>query len=41
VLSPTEVWPYVFHGWFLVAVMYGAAITGWGRKLVDDPPTGQ
>ncbi len=31
--SPTEVWPYVFHGWFLVVVMYTAAITGFGRKV--------
>lgn len=33
VVGPTEVWPYVFHGWFLVIVMYAAAITGFGRKL--------
>jgi Na+/H+ antiporter NhaC len=31
--SPTEVWPFVFHGWFLVVVMYTAAITGFGRKM--------
>ena len=33
VVSPTEVWPYVFHGWILVAVMYTVALTGWGRKF--------
>ncbi|MBT3181028.1 MAG: Na+/H+ antiporter NhaC family protein [Deltaproteobacteria bacterium] len=33
VISPTEVWPYVFHGWILVFVMLIAAITGFGRKL--------
>jgi Na+/H+ antiporter NhaC len=36
VVSPTEVWPYVFHGWFLVVVMYTAAITGFGRKIKGD-----
>ncbi len=33
VVSPTEVWPFVFHGWILVTVMYTAALTGWGRKF--------
>lgn len=32
VVSPTEVWPYVFHGWFLILVMFIAAATGFGRK---------
>jgi Na+/H+ antiporter NhaC len=31
VVSPTEVWPYVLHGWFLAAVMLIAALTGYGR----------
>jgi len=31
VVSPTEVWPFVFHGWFLAAVMLIAALTGFGR----------
>ncbi len=31
VVSPTQVWPYVLHGWFLAAVMLIAAITGFGR----------
>jgi Na+/H+ antiporter NhaC len=31
VVSPTEVWPFVFHGWFLAAVMLIAAFTGFGR----------
>lgn len=31
--SPTEVWPYVFHGWLLAAVMLMAAITGYGRRF--------
>jgi Na+/H+ antiporter NhaC len=32
VVTPTEVWPYVLHGWFLAAVMLLAAITGFGRR---------
>ncbi len=31
VVAPTEVWPFVFHGWFLAIVMLVAAITGFGR----------
>jgi len=38
VVPPTEVWPYVFHGWFLVTVMFLAAVTGFGRKMMDDTP---
>jgi len=30
-VSPTEVWPFVLHGWFLALVMLIAAITGFGR----------
>jgi len=32
VVSPTEVWPFVFHGWFLAGVMLVACITGFGRR---------
>ncbi len=38
-VNPTDVWPYVFHGWLLVAVMYGAAITGFGRKFEEPQAT--
>ncbi|UCH84593.1 MAG: Na+/H+ antiporter NhaC family protein [Candidatus Latescibacterota bacterium] len=31
-VSPTQVWPFVLHGWFLAAVMLIAAITGFGRR---------
>ena len=31
VVSPTEVWQYVLHGWFLAAIMLIAALTGFGR----------
>lgn len=31
VIDPTQVWPYVFHGWFLAGVMLIAAVTGFGR----------
>jgi Na+/H+ antiporter NhaC len=30
-VSPTDVWPFVLHGWFLAIVMLVAAITGFGR----------
>jgi Na+/H+ antiporter NhaC len=30
-VAPTEVWPYVLHGWFLAGLMLIAAITGFGR----------
>lgn len=33
-VPPTEVWPFVVHGWLLAAVMLTAAITGLGRRYV-------
>ncbi len=33
VVDPFTVFPYVFHGWFLVAIMFFAAYTGWGLRL--------
>lgn len=35
-VNPAAVWPYVFHGWFLVAVFIIAAWTGFGREYVSD-----
>ncbi len=35
-VNPINVWPYVFHGWFLVAVFLFAAWTGYGREYVAD-----
>ncbi|MFC7203707.1 Na+/H+ antiporter NhaC family protein [Haloferax namakaokahaiae] len=35
-VNPASVWPYVFHGWFLVAVFLFAAWTGYGREYVSD-----
>ena len=32
-VPPTEVWPFVLHGWFLAAVMLIAALTGFGRTF--------
>ncbi|SEA02437.1 Na+/H+ antiporter NhaC [Thalassobacillus cyri] len=32
VVSPTEVFPYVFQGWGLLIVMLVAALTGWGLR---------
>lgn len=36
VIPTTDVWPYVFHGWFLVIVMFGASITGIGRRYIGE-----
>ena len=36
VVNPIEVVPYVFHGWFLVAIFVVAAITGFGREYIPD-----
>lgn len=33
VVAPTSVFPFVFHGWFLVIVMLIAALTGWGLRF--------
>ncbi len=33
-INPVEVVPFVFHGWFLVIVMFIAAYTGWGRRYI-------
>ncbi len=33
VIPPTDVWPYVLHGWFLAGVMLLAALTGFGRTF--------
>ncbi|WP_117591367.1 Na+/H+ antiporter NhaC family protein [Haloprofundus halophilus] len=35
-VNPASVWPYVFHGWFLVGVFVFAAVTGYGREYVPD-----
>lgn len=41
VVSPTQVWPWVLHGWFLALTMLVAAITGFGRQYeaADGSPT--
>jgi len=36
IVNPAAVFPYVFHGWFLVAVFVAAAMTGFGREYVSD-----
>ncbi|WP_144901268.1 Na+/H+ antiporter NhaC family protein [Halobellus captivus] len=36
VVNPASVFPFVFHGWFLVAVFLFAAWTGYGREYVSD-----
>ncbi|WP_135533580.1 Na+/H+ antiporter NhaC family protein [Halostella pelagica] len=36
VVNPADVFPFVFHGWLLVAVFLIAAITGFGREYVHD-----
>jgi Na+/H+ antiporter NhaC len=35
-VNPAAVWPYVFHGWFLVGVFVLAALTGYGLEYVPD-----
>jgi len=41
VVNPIEVVPYVFHGWFLVAIFVLAAITGFGREYIPDRVSGK
>jgi Na+/H+ antiporter NhaC len=36
VISTTKVWPYVFHGWLLVLIMFVAALTGFGRRYIGE-----
>jgi Na+/H+ antiporter NhaC len=36
IVNPVEVFPYVFHGWLLVAVFVVAAFTGFGREYLID-----
>ena len=36
VVNPAAVFPYVFHGWFLVTVFLLAALTGFGLEYVSD-----
>ncbi|CQR48396.1 Malate-2H(+)/Na(+)-lactate antiporter [Paraliobacillus sp. PM-2] len=31
-VNPTDVFPFVFQGWFLVIVMFVSAITSWGLR---------
>jgi Na+/H+ antiporter NhaC len=33
IVGPTEVFPFVFQGWFLLLVMLIAALTGWGLRF--------
>lgn len=35
-VPPTQVWPFVLHGWFLAAVMLIAALTGFGRTYAAE-----
>lgn len=39
IVAPTEVFPFVFQGWLLAAIMLMAAITGWGRRY--EGPNGE
>lgn len=36
VVEPIRAWPWVFHGWLLVAVFLFAALTGFGREYTTD-----
>ena len=35
-VNPAEVWPFVFHGWFLFGVFLVSALTGFGLEYVSD-----
>ncbi len=35
-VNPAEVWPFVFHGWFLFGVFLLSALTGFGLEYVSD-----
>lgn len=41
VVAPVDVFPYVFHGWLLVAVFLFAAWTGFGREYNSDRMSGE
>jgi len=36
VVNPVQVWPYVFHGWFLFGVFLLCALTGFGLEYTTD-----
>jgi len=36
VVSPIQVWPFVFHGWLLFGVFVVAAVTGYGLEYTTD-----
>ncbi|WP_160134348.1 Na+/H+ antiporter NhaC family protein [Halococcus salsus] len=35
-VNPAQVWPFVFHGWFLFFVFVVAALSGFGLEYVSD-----
>ncbi|USZ68890.1 Na+/H+ antiporter NhaC family protein [Halorussus salilacus] len=35
-VNPAEVWPFVFHGWFLFGIFVLSALTGFGLEYVSD-----
>lgn len=39
IVNPIQVWPFVFHGWLLLAVFVIAALTGFGREYTSDRGT--
>jgi Na+/H+ antiporter NhaC len=36
VVNPVDVWPFVFHGWFLFGVFVISALTGFGLEYTSD-----
>jgi Na+/H+ antiporter NhaC len=36
VVTPIQVWPFVFHGWLLFGVFLVAAVTGYGLEYTTD-----
>jgi Na+/H+ antiporter NhaC len=41
VVDPIQVWPFVFHGWFLFGVFVISALTGFGLEYTSDRRSGE
>ena len=41
IVNPVEVWPFVFHGWFLFGVFLLSALTGFGLEYTTDRRSGE
>ncbi|WP_327051568.1 Na+/H+ antiporter NhaC family protein [Halomicrococcus gelatinilyticus] len=41
IVDPIQVWPFVFHGWFLFGVFVISALTGFGLEYTSDRSSGE